>query len=178
MICLIGDSCAGKTSIERELCKNGYNRVISYTTRSIRNSEKQNIDYHFISEKQFEEMFNNHQLAEWSLYNSWHYCIAKEDCVDNALAVVNPNGYRQLRKNKNLNIVSFYIKVPERERVIRMMKRGDNVMESFRRIISDQGSFNGIENEVDFVVNNDRPLEETIQEILSILKEKQKIINE
>jgi len=55
------------------------------------------------------------------------------------------------------------------------MKRGDNVMESFRRIISDQGSFNGIEREVDYVINNDRSLEETVQEILSILKEKQKL---
>lgn len=175
MICIIGDSCAGKTSLERELCKHGYNRIISYTTRPIRACETKDIDYHFITEDQFNEMLTGGCLAEFSNYNSWNYSIAKKDCIDDAIAVVETTGFRQLKKNKNLNITSFYIKVPERIRVIRMMQRGDNVMESFRRIISDQGSFNGIEREVDYVINNDRPLEETIQEILSILKEKEKL---
>jgi guanylate kinase len=175
MIIILGASASGKTSIERELVKHGYNRIISYTTRPIRNSETQNVDYHFITENQFNEMLTNGCLAEFSKYNSWNYCISKKDCIDDAIAVVEMSGFRQLKKNKNLNITSFYIQVPERERVIRMMKRGDNVMESFRRIISDQGSFNGADREVDCVINNDRPLEETVQEILLILKEKQKL---
>jgi len=175
MICIVGCSCAGKTSIERELCKHGYNRIIGYTTRPIRACETLDVDYHFITEDQFNKMLTNGCLAEFSNYNSWNYSIAKKDCIDDAIAVVETTGFRQLKKNKNLNITSFYIKVPERVRVIRMMQRGDNVMESFRRIISDQGSFNGIEREVDYVINNDRPLEETIQEILSILKEKEKL---
>jgi guanylate kinase len=175
MLCIIGDSCAGKTSIEKELCKRGYNRIISYTTRPIRNGEIQDMDYHFISELQFFEMLLDGKLSESTTYNSWNYGIATEDCIDDAICVIEPVGFRELKHKKNLNITSFYIKVPERERVIRMMKRGDNVMESFRRIISDQGSFNGIEREVDYVINNDRSLEETVQEILSILKEKQKL---
>jgi hypothetical protein len=42
-------------------------------------------------------------------------------------------------------------------------------MEVFRRIFSDQGVFQGIEDEVNYVINNDRPLEETMNEILLIL---------
>ena len=82
MLCIIGDSCAGKTSIERELCNRGYNRIISYTTRPIRNSETQDIDYHFITEDQFNEMLTRGCLAEFSKYNGWNYCIAKKDCID------------------------------------------------------------------------------------------------
>ena len=165
MICILGDSCAGKTTIERELVKHGYNRIISYTTRPIRACETNHIDYHFITEEEFARM----SLAESTVYNSWHYGISKEDAKNDAIAVVEPVGFRELKSKEWLDIVSFYIKVPERERVIRMMKRGDNVMESFRRIISDQGSFNGIEREVDFVINNDKPVQTAVKEIVSIL---------
>ena len=169
MICIIGDSCAGKTTIERKLVKHGYNRIISYTTRPIRPCETNHIDYHFITDDEFDKMFLAGKLAEWSNYNAWNYGITKEDCIDDAIAVVETSGFRQLRKNKNLKIISFYIEVPERVRVVRMMQRGDNVMESFRRIISDQGMFSGVDREVDYVINNDRPIEETLDEIIKIL---------
>jgi len=165
MICIIGDSCSGKTTIERELVKHGYNRIISYTTRPIRTCETNHIDYHFITEEEFAKM----PLAESTIYNSWHYGISKEDAKNDAIAVVEPVGFRELKSKEWLDIVSFYIKVPERDRVIRMMMRGDNVMESFRRIISDQGSFNGIEREVDFIIDNNRPIQKTVKEIVAIL---------
>jgi guanylate kinase len=76
----------------------------------------------------------------------------------------------QLKANKNLNIKSFCINVDERTRVIRMMKRGDNIMESFRRIISDQGMFSGIEYEVDYVIDNpDGELDLAVGKIVNIL---------
>ena len=170
MICILGCSASGKTTLERELCKHGYNRIISYTSRPKRTYETNHVDYHFVSDEDFNGMWADDQLAENVFYNSWQYGIAKEDCVDDAVAVVETSGWRQLKKNPELNIISFYIQVPERIRVVRMMQRGDNVMESFRRIISDQGSFNGIQREVDYVINNDRPLQETVDEILSILQ--------
>lgn len=174
MIVLLGDSCAGKSSIEAELADRGYNKIISYTTRPKRDYEIDHKDYHFIDLDTFEQMWKDNRFAEHTNYNGWFYAIAKEDCIDDAIAVVEPNGFRQLKRNKNLNITSFYIKVPERERVVRMMERGDNVMESFRRIISDQGSFNGIENEVDHIISNPRGLDnliDAVEDIDFIIKE-------
>lgn len=167
MIILIGPSCSGKSSIEKLL---ELNRIISYTTRPIRINEVNHVDYHFITEEEFQKKLLNGDFAESTTYNSWHYAIAKEDCKDDSIAVVEPNGRRQLLKNKDLKITSFLINATERERVIRMMKRGDNIMESFRRIISDQGAFNGMENEVDYVINNDDgKLDLAVQEIKNIL---------
>ena len=175
MIAILGDSCAGKTSIERELTKLWFNRIISYTTRPIRQSEIQDVDYHFINDNDFQLMLKNDQLAEHTIYNGWCYGIAKEDCINDSIVVVEPVGYRMLKRNNNLNIVSFYIKVEERERVVRMMERGDNVMESFRRIISDQGSFNGIENEVDYIIENQRgKLDEAVKQIYYIIQAKRR----
>ena len=169
-ILLIGDSCSGKTSLERELCNHGYNRIISYTSRPIRKNEVQDIDYHFVTADDFINRLDRGFFAESTIYNSWRYGIAQKDCIDDAIAVVEPVGARQLRKNPNLHIISFYIEVEERERVIRMMKRGDSVMESFRRIISDQGSFNGIHREVDYIIQNqDGKLDLAVGQILEIL---------
>jgi len=166
----MGCSCAGKTCLERKLAKKGLNRITSYTSRPIRKSETNHVDYHFISDEEFKTKLEGGFFAESTTYNSWRYGIAKEDCTDNAIAVVEFFGFLELKKNKDLNIISFFIDVEERDRVVRMMRRGDNVMESFRRIISDQGSFSGAKREVDYVIPNpDGELDLAVEKIVSIL---------
>ena len=173
MIVLIGQSCAGKSTIEKALCKDlEIDRIISYTSRPIRINEIDGIDYHYITDDEFYKKILDGFFAESTTYNGWNYGIAKEDCKDNSIVVVEPFGYRSLKKDKDLNIVSFYIWTEERERVVRMMERGDKVMESFRRIISDQGGFNGVYLEVDYKIDNERgKLNEAINNIKSILKD-------
>lgn len=171
MIILVGASCSGKSSIERKLTEYGLKRIISYTSRPIRKNETNHIDYHFLTKEEFEQKLSEGFFSEHSNYNGWNYGIASEDCNDNAIAVVETSGMRQLKANKNLNIKSFCIEAEERSRVIRMMKRGDNIMESFRRIISDQGMFSGIEYEVDYVIpNSDGNLDLAVEKIINILK--------
>lgn len=170
MYILVGASCSGKSTIERKLTDKGLKRIISYTSRAIRKNEINNIDYHFLSKEEFEQKLSEGFFSEHSYYNGWNYGIASEDCCDDAIAVVETSGMRQLKANKNLNIKSFCIEADERTRVIRMMKRGDNVIESFRRIISDQGMFSGIEYEVDYVIPNpDGESDLAVEKIVSIL---------
>jgi guanylate kinase len=173
MIILIGASASGKSTIEKAL---GYDRVISYTTRPIRPNEMDGVDYHYISMNEFNHKVLDGFFAESTFYNNWHYGMAKKDCTDNKLVVVESFGMRQLKKVKDIHITSFLIEAPERQRVCRMMKRGDDLMESFRRIISDQGSFNGIWDEIDYRINNeDGKLEQAIEEIKSILNDEKEI---
>lgn len=169
MIILIGESASGKSSVEKELVKNGLNKIVSFTTRPIRQGENDGIDYHYISEQDFLDRYKNNFFAEYTIYNNWHYGIAKEDCLDDSVAVVEPYGFRQLKQMKDLHIKSFYIKVPERERLKRMVDRGDNLMEVFRRIFSDQGVFQAIDKEVDYVVEN-YDFDLCVDEILDYLK--------
>ena len=167
MIILIGESASGKSTIEKELVKNGLNKIVSYTTRAMREEEVDGIDYHFISKVRFLSLLDEHNFfAEYTIYNGWYYGIAHEDCLDNSVCVVEPHGFRQLLKIPNLHIKSFYIKVPERVRLKRMVDRGDNLMEVFRRIFSDQGLFQFIDKEVDYVVNN-IAINDCLQEVLN-----------
>lgn len=169
MIILIGESASGKSTIEKELVRYGIPKIISYTSRPIRKNEVNGIDYHFISKEEFEKKIKDGFFAEKTKYNDWYYGIAKNDCIDKSVAVVEPHGFRQLNSMSDLDIVSFYIKVSQHERLIRIAKRGDNIMEIFRRIISDQGVFQGIDEEVDFVIEN-IDLENATSEIVEILR--------
>jgi len=170
MITLIGHSASGKSVCEKELEKRGYHRIISYTTRPMRTGETQDIEYHFISEVDFINKLQSRFFAEKTKYRGWFYGIAAMDCIDNAIAVVEPIGFRSLQKIEYLNIKSFFLKVSERTRLIRMAQRGDEINEIFRRLYSDQGSFACIDEEVDYVVENEnRTVAETVDEIISYL---------
>lgn len=155
MIVLVGESASGKSSIERYLVENyDYSKVVSYTTRDPRKNEIDGTDYHFISESQFFELKEQGFFAETAVYNGWHYGTAKEDCADDKIAVLTPHGLRQINKIDGITVTSFYINVPRRDRLIKILQRGDNIEEAYRRSLSDVGQFDGIADEVDYVIDN------------------------
>ena len=155
MVILVGESAAGKSSIERCLAENyGFNKIVSYTTRPPRDGEVDGVDYHFISVEQFNQLKADGFFAETAAYREWNYGVAKEDCTDDKVAVLTPHGLRQVSKIDGINVTSFHINVPRRDRLIKLLQRGDNIEEAYRRSLSDVGQFDGIEDEVDFVINN------------------------
>lgn len=155
MIVILGESASGKSTVQNILCKNyGYERLITYTTRRPREGEKDGVDYHFISEDTFEKMCSKGEFCETAEYNGWHYATAKDDCTDNKVAVLTPHGLRQIRKYRELTLVIFYINVLRRDRLIKILQRGDNIEEAYRRSLSDVGQFDGISDEVDLVICN------------------------
>lgn len=155
MIVLVGESASGKSSIEKYFVDNyGYNKIVSYTTRPPRDGEVDGVDYHFISTEQFETLSEQCFFAEQAVYRDWYYGVAKEDCTDDKVAVLTPHGLRQVSKIKDINVISFYINVPRRDRLIKILQRGDSIEESYRRNLSDVGMFDGIWDEVDYTINN------------------------
>lgn len=170
MIVLVGESASGKSSIERYLVDHyGYNKVVSYTTRQPRPNEVDGIDYHFISVDEFFNLKEQGFFAETAVYNNWHYGTAKEDCTDDKIAVLTPHGLRQIEKVDGIVTISFYINVPRRDRLIKILQRGDDIEEAYRRSLSDVGQFDGIADEVDYVINNEgyaKSIEEMSNEVM------------
>ena len=173
MIILVGESASGKSSVERMLAeKYGYEPIVSYTTRPPREGEVGGVDYHFISDEEFNERKENGFFAETATYNNWQYGTAKEDYAPNKIAVLTPSGMRKITKNKSIFATSFYIYVQRRDRLIKILQRGDNIDESYRRNLSDVGQFDGIKDEVDFVIENpgyQKSVEEITEEIVNCL---------
>ena len=171
---LIGESGSGKSTIQKKLLENGMNKVVTYTTRPKRVDEINNIDYQFVSEKYFKyELLDKKVLLEHAVYNDWHYGYTL-DGINYAEAdfvlVCTPSGFEALRKKVGTkNVMSIYFNVHERERLMRLARRGDDIDEIFRRIVTDRIDFRGIQHSVDMVVN-EREMHDLVGKLLAINK--------
>ena len=156
MIVIIGESASGKSTVADFLEKQyQYKKIITYTTRPKREYEKDGVDYHFLTDNQFDELNERGFFAETAIYNNWKYASAKKDYLqNNSIAVLTPKGLRQIRQNGLKNIYSVYLTVPRRDRLIACLNRGDDIEEAYRRSLSDVGQFDGVDREVDYVLNN------------------------
>ena len=86
--------------------------------------------------------------------------------------VVETVGLRKL-KNANIpNMITFYIDVDDTERYLRQLKRGDNLQEVFLRSVRDEACFQEIKLEVDFVIDNNGELWDSIIQILGDVRDK------
>ena len=58
-----------------------FNKIISYTTRPPRHGETNGIDYHFISDEEFDKLIKEKKMLEWTEFNGWKYgtCINSFD---------------------------------------------------------------------------------------------------
>lgn len=152
MIVIIGESASGKSSLAKKLSeKYGYKNVVTYTTRPMRSGEADGVDYYFVDEEQMQKMGDN--LCLKADYRGWKYAADMRDFTDDAVIVVTPSGLREL-KRKGIDITSVYLNVPRRDRLIKILERGDDIEEAYRRSLSDVGQFDGVETEVDFVLSN------------------------
>lgn len=151
IICIIGKSCAGKTTVAKELEQQNLSRIITTTTRPKRKNEKDNIDYHFIGKKVFREMLLNNDFLESDCFRGWYYGTAIEDIKDNSVIVLTPRGAKKLRKyceEKGINLIIYYLDVPAHIRLKRALNRGDDPHEIIRRYYADELDFYNIFNEL------------------------------
>ena len=74
MIVLIGASASGKTEVAKTLiAKKGFSKIVTYTTREIRPSEVNGVDYHFVTKEKFLELKNDNFFLETTTYNNNFY---------------------------------------------------------------------------------------------------------
>ena len=159
ILVIIGESACGKSTVEKVLRRDyNYNKVTSYTSRPIREGEKDGIDYHFVSLDEFETLEQAGKFIEVGNYNNWKYGSATEDYIGNIVAVLTPHGMRTLRKKLTEDFKVVYIKVPRKDRLIASLNRSKGtyteIEELKRRDASDVGQYDGIEDEVDIIIEN------------------------
>ena len=155
MIVLVGKSSSGKDSILNVLCdKFGYKPIISYTTRPRRKSDIKDVTYHFIPKNEFLDLVANDFFAEMTDNYHNYYGIAKDDCLDESIVIVDRHGLEQLRKVEGLNIMAFYLSASPLTRFVRMIKRGDKLLNVFKRILIDDVKFLNAKKSCDWVLKS------------------------
>ena len=158
MLALIGESACGKSTVQDILCKDyGFEKIVTYTTRPMRDGEVGGKDYHFISQDDYDKKVRENFFFENASYNGWNYGTARKDIEGNSdskVIVLTPKGLRKFKSNRKIDIYSVYINIDRKSRLIKLLNRGDNIEEAYRRSLSDVGMFDGIENEVDLTIDN------------------------
>lgn len=180
MIVIIGESASGKSTLQNMLIESdpSYQKIVTYTTRPMRDGEVNGIDYHFVTDAAFEELSKRGFFVEQNAYREWKYGTAKQDCMNakKKIAVMTPAGLRAL-KRENIDVVSIYLMVDRRSRLIQILNRGDNIEEAYRRSLSDVGQFDGVVDEVNYVIDNTNyhmTMDQTLMCLKAILKAAEK----
>ena len=185
MFVLSSPSGVGKTTLTKKLEKNNSNFVISisHTTRKPRPNEINGQDYYFVDENQFNILIKNNNFFEHAKIFDNYYGTLKKPVIgfiDNGKDVlfdIDWQGTQQLKRNKNLSLVTFFILPPDiktlKDRLINRHKGQENLIQQRMKKFDEEISH---WNEYNYVVVND-DLDECYNKILKIITSEKKGIH-
>jgi guanylate kinase len=140
LVIISGPSGVGKTSLVDALISSNVlevpcKKVVTYTTRSKRDHEKEGVDYYFISPAQFQIYIEEDFFIEWAHIYNQYYGIDKNliDYISQGIwcfIVINQEGTTKLLKIFP-DAVTIWIDPPHlKELAARLAKRGHTTHEN------------------------------------------------
>lgn len=160
MLVLIGASASGKTDTAKYLMANyDVKKIITCTTRTPRTGEINDVDYHFLSQEEFERRKANGDFLETAFYAGNFYGTLKADVGDNKVACLEPNGARSYREYLKDSMFCVYLDASEEVRRKRMSeKRKDDPKNIQIRLDKDRAIFDKSVKELADVIIDTNPL--------------------
>jgi len=186
MFVLSSPSGVGKTTLTKKLAENNSNFKISisHTTRKPRPNEINEKDYYFVSETEFDSLIKKNSFFEYAKIFDNFYGTLKEPVLKSlsegkdVLFDIDWQGTQQLKRTKNLSLVTFFILPPNikvlKERLFNRHKGQEKIIEQRMNKFNDEISH---WNEYNYVVVNDN-LEECFSKILKIMISEKKGISQ
>lgn len=160
MLVLIGASASGKTDTAKYLMANyDVKKIITCTTRKPRVGETNDVDYHFLSQEEFEKRKANGDFLETAFYAGNWYGTLKADVGDNKVACLEPNGARSYREYLKDDMFCVYLDASEETRRERMSeKRKDDPVNIQIRLDKDRAIFDKSVKDLADVIVDTNPL--------------------
>lgn len=181
LIVLTGKTASGKDTIKAKLLSENpsLKKVITTTSRSPRNGEINNVDYHFLTKEDFLSKVASGEFAEHVEYGGNLYGTFKTELQQalssNVLWRIDPSRAGEVRdflKRQNLDIecVVIYITVSDEVVLQRLKQRGLSEEEIQKRMADDKKIWEENKNNYDYVVENiPGKLSETFDKIAKII---------
>ena len=188
--CIMGKSSSGKDTIfklllEREDLK--LNRIVSYTTRPIRSSEKPGEEYNFVSIEEKDKLIEAGKVIEIRKYDTvhgpWFYFTVDDGCIDlsnnDYIIIGTVESFVKIRDYYGSdNVLPIYIEVDDGVRLSRALERerrqeNPKYEEMCRRFLADQQDFspeNIKQARITNIFNNDEDSDVTCQRIAMFIK--------
>lgn len=133
--CIMGKSATGKDTVYKcvlERCNGRFSTIVPYTTRPIRDGEREGHEYHFVSRDEFLWLKDAGRVIESrtydTIYGDWTYFTADDGQIDlnsrDYLLIMTPEGYHSLASYFGTDrVVPIYIEVDDGVRLERAVKR-------------------------------------------------------
>ena len=187
LVVISGPSGAGKDSVVRGLLDKdaGLEFVVTTNSRAKRPTEKEGIDYYFVSKQEFEFMVERNEFVEHAVVYGDYKGVTKRS-VDKALSTgldilirVDVQGASTLKKLYN-NVLLIYIKPDAEDQLLGQLKaRKTESMETIQNRIGASKQEQLQTKQFDYVVTNKaNDLSRTIDIIVGIINKKRDRLNE
>ena len=170
-----GPSAVGKTTVTNEILKitNNIARVVTCTTRSIREGEVDGLDYNFIHLDKFKQLINEDKFVEYSIVYGNYYGVLlfeiaeKIQSNESSLLVMNWEGFRKIKKVFPENVFGFFLLPPTMDDLeTRIRMRGANSEETIANRMNAAIEDISHADEFDFLIEN-ADISKTVDDILS-----------
>ena len=154
---IMGKSASGKDTIYKELIEKmpKFHSIVPYTTRPMREGEKDGVEYFFVDQERFDEMMDEEKIIEFRSYNTkcgiWTYFTADDGQIDlkndNYILIGTLESYEKIREYYGKeNVIPLYIEVEAGERLTRALERekkqsNPKYAEMCRRFLADEEDF-------------------------------------
>lgn len=156
--CMMGKSSTGKDTLYKRILAReelGLKTIIPYTTRPIREGERDGVEYFFCDRKRVEELEEEGKIIERRDYNTvhgiWTYFTADDGQIDlekqDYLIIGTLESYQKIRDYYGKEVVvPIYIEVEDGERLQRALnrekeQRAPKYEEMCRRFLADAKDF-------------------------------------
>lgn len=188
IFCVMGKSSTGKDTIYKKILENSslsLERIITYTTRPIRQGEQNGVEYFFTDEEGYKALLDAGKIVEERVYNTvygpWRYFTVDDENIRNDadyIVIGTLEAYSGLKKYfGEERVCPIFVTVDDGVRLQRALDRekqqnNPKYEELCRRFLADAADFStekineaGINK---FFYNND--LQECIAEIIDYIK--------
>lgn len=151
IVLLIGRTGSGKSTIARkvsELSNGKLSEVMSYATRPKRPGEDMRPTHIFITPEEVKDFRG--RMAAYTKIGEYEYFTTWDELMKHPVYVIDPRGEKDLRRNisgkgLDLRLHTFYVKVPEEERLKRVYGRDKDRSVTEARLRSEDGQFSEFE---------------------------------
>ncbi|MBP7690867.1 MAG: guanylate kinase [Anaerolineales bacterium] len=179
LIVISGPSGVGKDTVLQRMKERRmpFHFVVTATTRPPRSGEVHGRDYFFISNDQFAEMIDTHELLEWARVYNDYKGIPKQQVRDalasgqDVIMRLDVQGAATVRSLSPQAVLIFLAPASEKELVDRLRERKTETPEGLKlRIATARRELERMQ-EFDYcVLNRDMSLETTVDQIIAIIE--------
>lgn len=176
LVCLMGISNSGKSTVEKTLEQMGFKRSISYTTREpqVRDGklEQNGVEYMFVTREKFHQLVSEDKIIEYEEYGGNLYGTPRPYGAKRFVAVVCIGGFKALKKIYGDQVVGVYLKCDQDIAAQRGVQRDGSFKLVKSRKYIDNSLLKDMESNADVIIDGNQDLNKVIADILTVLRDR------